>query len=178
MREIEVKAKITNKAVIIDRLKNLGCVLSEPVTQKDTIFVPKGTSLPVGNFVNVLRIREQDGQILLTLKYSVTEQLDKRERELGIDDPAIMALIISDLGFLEIARVEKSRQKCQYQDMEICIDSVVGLGDFIEVERLVEDHKGDGVMASLIEFVKTFGIAESDRVFDGYDVLIYKQSHT
>jgi len=174
MKEIEVKARISNKPQLLEKLAALGCELSAPITQRDQIFVPHGVTVPTPPGVNVLRIRQQDGATIFTLKQAISNQLDCLERELGIDDPAAMADIFKLLGFEESSRVNKTRQKGLYNGLEICVDSVEGLGDFIEVEKLSEDADSAAVQAELFAFLKTLGVQESDRVYDGYDVLMIK----
>jgi len=67
--EIEVKAKVKNFDGLISKLKELGCVLSEPIVQDDYIFNQKGVDLKNhNNDTPVLRIREQAGKIIFTVK--------------------------------------------------------------------------------------------------------------
>jgi len=174
MKEIEVKARIADKAALLQKLEELGCHLSEPVSQKDRVFVPNGAPLPVPNGTNVLRIREQGGKIIFTLKQPLTNQLDCIERELAIDDAEAMADIFGLLGFWESARVNKLRRKGKHQDLEICVDEVDELGSFIEVEKLAESADSAEVQDELFGFLKTLGVGEEDRVHDGYDILMYK----
>ncbi|HEY4495284.1 MAG: hypothetical protein A3B89_02475 [Candidatus Buchananbacteria bacterium RIFCSPHIGHO2_02_FULL_40_13] len=59
-KEIEVKAKVANFDIVIQKLLELGCILSEPLTQNDTIFVDDNYG-PFDEFQpnkNLLRIRE------------------------------------------------------------------------------------------------------------------------
>lgn len=176
MREVEVKAKVVNKDILQSKLTDLGIVLGDPIFQKDTIFVPEGQSaLPVSHGIRVLRIREQGGKFLFTLKYSVTDNLDKVERELEISDPTVLSQIILDLGFVHIATVEKMRRKAQIGELEICVDEVNGLGVFIEVEKLVDGEDVTGVQDELGRFLGTCGISDENRVYDGYDVLMFKK---
>ena len=176
MREIEVKARVSNKPELQKQLTALGCVFSEPVSQRDRIFVPIGSSVPVNPGVNVLRIREQNGKYIFTLKQTIKNQLDCLERELGIDNPEELAEIFKLLGFFESVGVNKQRQKTKYKGLEICLDSVEGLGDFIEVEKLSEAGDGDIVQAELFNFLQILGITKKDQVFEGYDVLAARKA--
>jgi adenylate cyclase, class 2 len=178
MREVEVKAILVNRDVTLRKLQELGCVLGEPVIQKDTVYIPKGAVMPVESYTNVLRIREQQGKYILTLKQPVTNQLDCIERELEILDAQAMADIIEYLGFFKVSYVEKYRQKCKYQHYEICLDEVKDLGSFIEVEKMVEDSEADGVQGELLTFLETLGVSKNNQVFDGYDVLMHKKLST
>ncbi len=78
------------------------------------------------------------------------------------------------MGFHEAVKVNKSRTKTRYQDMEICLDEVKGLGAFIEVEKITEGD-GDAVQIKLFDFLMTIGVDPRDRVVNGYDTLMYKK---
>lgn len=173
MQEIEVKARISDKESLIQELKNHGCHFSDPIHQIDTVYVPKGVSIPVPNGTNVLRIREQDGKYILTLKQPITNQLDCIEKETEVTNAPQMHEIIELLGFEKVSRVEKTRQKSNYRDYEICIDEVTDLGTFIEVETFGSD--GEEIQTKLFEFLKTLGVKKDDQVFDGYDILLKKK---
>ena len=75
--EVEVKAKIVDLEAVTQKLQALGCVLGEPVHQKDQVYIPKGLTVPVESGVNVLRIREQDGKFIFTLKIAVKNQCSR-----------------------------------------------------------------------------------------------------
>ncbi len=172
MREVEVKARIHDLSHLIGELARIGCELNAVVQQKDTVYVPKGMSIPVPENTNVLRLREQAGKVLLTLKIPKTNQLDCIEKELEISDASEMEAIILLLGFEKASFTEKFRRKGTVGDLEICVDSVTDLGDFIEVEKLVDESAGEGVQTELLAFLKSLGVVEADQVFEGYDILL------
>ena len=71
----------------------------------------------------------------------------------------------------------KTRCKGKYNDWEVCIDEVPGLGDFIEVEKLTEDGDSEAIQKSLFEFLQTLGVTEADREHFGYDVIMWKEQN-
>jgi predicted adenylyl cyclase CyaB len=170
MNEIEVKAKVHDQKNLMKQLENLGCVFSESIHQKDTIYIPTGETIPVPSGVNVLRIREQTGKFILTLKQPLTNQLDNIEKELEFSDPQVMNEIILLLGFEVSSSVEKTRRTSKYKDFEICVDEVVDLGTYIEVEKFGED--AEVIQKELFEFLETLGIQKEDQEFMGYDILL------
>ncbi len=178
MREIEVKAKVDNFDGLLAKLLSFGCKFSQPIIQKDVIFIPKGMDIPVDLGVNVMRIREQNGKYIFTLKQSVLNQLDCVEKEVEIDDPKTMIEIFGLLGFVQCSAVNKTRQTTKYQDYEICLDSVESLGNFIEVEKITNEEDSESSQKELFDFLLQLGVSPSDRVFDGYDVLIAKTNTT
>jgi adenylate cyclase class 2 len=139
-KEIEVKAKVKDFGSIKSQLEKMGCRWSDPIIQNDQIFMRKGL-----NFENiklgdeVLRIRQAKGKSLFTLKKTQTNHLDKIEREVEISDPVIFREALEYMDFHKEVEVHKTRIKTNYEDMEICLDEVKGLGSFVEVERMTGD---------------------------------------
>ncbi|HRN95904.1 MAG TPA: class IV adenylate cyclase [Candidatus Levybacteria bacterium] len=170
MQEIEVKARIKDPATLITKLETMGCQFSDPIHQIDTIYIPIGATIPVPQGVNVLRIREQDGKYILTLKQPITNQLDCIERETEVINAPQMHDMIRLLGFEKSSRVEKKRKKSKYKNYEICIDEVIDLGIFIEVETFGEDAQT--LQKELFTFLETLGVKKQDQEFMGYDILL------
>lgn len=178
MREIEVKAKITNLNQAEERLVSLGCGFSEPIQQLDTIFVASdyGKFDEFQTKKNIIRIRQTNNKYIFTLKQSQTRQLDTLEHETEIVNPEEMKGALQLLGYNEIVKVQKVRRTAKYKDWTICLDLVTDLGNFIEVEKLAQDADVNLVLAELNAFLMQLGIAESDKVTEGYDTLMYRLS--
>lgn len=180
MNEIEVKAYIKDKPTLLKKLTSLGIQLSPPVTQYDRIFLPVGSSQPTKPGESALRIREQNGMYLFTIKQTQSNDLDCIEKEVEVSDKQATMLLESFplIGFTEVPSVRKTRQKATYLEYEICIDTVDDLGEFIEVEKMTEELDGERVQEELFQFLETLGISRTDRVLHGYDVLQkMKQDH-
>lgn len=178
-KEIEVKARIGNIKDIITKLKKLGCKMSKPIIQDDTIFANySGPFTKHHPGENILRIRKANNKILFTVKQSQKNELDAIEHEIIVDDAKETQSIIEMLGYKEEVRVYKTRIKTNYNGWEICVDDVRGLGKFMEVEELT-DEKADGeaVQEKLFCFLETLGIKRTDRVMNGYDTLMYAKIH-
>ncbi len=181
MREIEIKARVADKSALQTLLSEKEIDLSQPVTQRDQVFgLPGVDGGDDTNSVPWLRIRTEtkNGKVsqIFTLKKSVTNQMDSIEHETEIHDPVELAAIIGHLGFTPYSDLTKIRQKAKVGQIELCIDSVEGLGDFIEAEKLTEESvEYDTVAAELWEILGSFGIEKSAHVTDGYDVLMRKQ---
>jgi adenylate cyclase class 2 len=176
MKEIEIKIQIDSIEKAIQALEGLGCHFSDAISQVDVIYIPKDQKiLPVPAGTSVLRIRTQQGKILFTLKQSdLHNHLSKTEKELEITDGQVMGEIIALLGFHEISRVEKKRRTCKFKDYEICLDSVRGLGDFMEIEKIT-DEDPIAVQTNMIQALAELGVDASRRMQVGYDVLMYQQ---
>ena len=181
MREIEIKARVDNKPALLELLREKGVELSSSVTQRDQVFgLPGVNGGDDTNNAPWLRIRtetrDRETRQIFTLKKSVTNQLDSIEHETEIHDPAELAAIIGHLGFTPYSDLTKTRQKAKVGEIEICVDSVDKLGDFIEAEKLtVESADYDAVTAELWQLLESYGVERTMRVTDGYDVLMRKQ---
>lgn len=179
MREIEIKASISDKQALVNVLRDKGVELSPPITQRDQVFGRPGVAGGSDNKAPWLRIRSEtkNGNTvqIFTLKKSVTNQLDSIEHETEVADDKELGQIIMHLGFESYSDLTKTRQKAQLGDVEICVDTVDGLGDFIEVEKLTgEDANYEEVVAELWKVLERFGVNRTDQVTDGYDVLMRK----
>ena len=71
--------------------------------------------------------------------------------------------------------VSKARQTGKLNDVEVCIDSVEGLGDFMELERLAGENADPAAITDdLWRIMAELGISRQDEVTDGYDILMKK----
>lgn len=172
MKEIEIKIKVNDLRPLKKKLMELGCVLSEPIIQKDIIFNKKDEDAQKRN---ILRIRNSGEVILFTLKRNVTDELDCIEKEIKIDSSQVMEEIVNLLGFSEDVRVNKIRVKTKYRDYEICLDEVEGLGTFIELEKFSEEE-AQKVRGQMCDFLESLGVDLSGLVLKGYDTLILEKN--
>lgn len=179
MREIEIKVRLQDKEGLLAALAGKGVALGEPVHQRDQVFGLPGEVGGDGNTVPWLRVRtETRGQgkrTLFTLKRSVTGQLDSIERETEVGDPDVMIAIVKELGFVPFSDLSKTRQTGKLNDVEVCIDSVEGLGDFMELEQLADENADPAAITDdLWRIMAELGISRQDEVTDGYDILMKK----
>ncbi|HSI20909.1 MAG TPA: class IV adenylate cyclase [Verrucomicrobiae bacterium] len=173
MQEIEVKARVQNAEGLKAALVLRGVHLTEPKTQHDTIYTEGDWEfVKFQNERNILRIREQGESSVLTLKRPGVNELHSIEHETVIANVKEMHEILLLMGYKPIVEVKKKRQKGHFQDMEICLDEVEGIGVFVEVERLLESDKDvEKVQEELFVFLEELGVAREDRETRGYDTL-------
>ena len=183
MREIEIKVRLQDKEGLLVALAAKGIVLSESVHQCDQVFGLPGEAGGDGNTVPWLRVRtetrgygeNETKRALFTLKRSVTGQLDSIEHETEVGDPDAMIAIVKELGFVPFSDVLKTRRTGKLNDMEVCIDSVEGLGDFMELEQLADEDADPAVITDdLWRIMTELGVSHQDEVTDGYDILMKK----
>jgi adenylate cyclase, class 2 len=181
MYEVEVKAKLRDRKALKDKLESLGCAFGEELHQIDTIFTPAhgGAFFPPVMGTPVLRIREQNGKNIFTLKVNQSSRQDCIEHELEISSGEEMIKIMDILGFEKDVIVEKKRIKTMYKDIEIVLDTVERLGDFVEAEKIVTESDPEArkkIQRELMDTLVELGIPREDEVVDGkYDIMIFEK---
>ena len=184
MREIEIKVRLQDKEGMLAVLEAKGVAFSKPVHQRDQVFGLPGEAGGDGNTAPWLRVRtETRGQgedetkrVLFTFKRSITGQLDSIEHETEVSDSDVIIAIVKELGFVLFSDMTKTRRIGKLNDIEVCIDSVKGLGDFMELERLAdEDADPVAITDDLWRIMAELGIDRQQEVTDGYDILMRRQ---
>ena len=180
MYEVEVKARLKDRNAVMKKLQDLGCKFGGELHQVDRIFAPVGTPYPdVPMGATVLRVRKQNDKYFFTLKIPQSSHQDCIEREMEITDGEMMVEIFELMKWDKLPTVDKKRIKTNFQDMEIVLDKVEILGEFIEVEKIVtdENHKDrKKVQEELLDFLETIGVPRTDQVIDGkYDIMLYEK---
>ncbi len=179
MKEIEVKAKITDIKSLTKKLIDIGFLFDPPRTQEDTIFLPLGIEYcGITKGTPVVRVRDSNGIISLTLKKRIisNNELIKLEKETVVSDKQQALEIVEHMGFHEVVRVNKKRTESKLGGMTVCIDEVEDLGSFIEVERLSYGDDHENIQSQLSDFLQTLGVGADDRITKGYDTLIYEKT--
>lgn len=184
MHEIEIKAAVRNPELTLAKLTELGCSFSEAVSQDDTVYV-KNPGATIEEFTAnsmFLRTRVQDdGKILFTLKHHEGRNANDPkgvplEYELEVSSRETMAAILGLLDFKEAVRVKKSRRTAHYENWELCLDEVEGLGTFLEVECFGTFEDAEAIQQEMIAFLHSLGIAAEDIPAQRYDIAILKKT--
>jgi len=92
------------------------------------------------------------------------------EYETAIESKDQLNKIFSVLDIKEVVTVDKIRKLYLYQDYEIAIDSIKGLGDFVEIEykgKIVNQKPAD-ITKEMISFLKKIGCGKITRNYVGY----------
>jgi adenylate cyclase class 2 len=84
-----------------------------------------------------------------------------------------MRKILLALNFRPIVTVDKTRRRWVFEDYEVALDKVVGLGDFVEVEykgSMVVDPKT--TTKEMVVFLKNNGCGKIELNNGGYPMLL------
>lgn len=163
MIEVEMKAKIKDKMVAFEKIKELGGVYSHTEKQHDIYFNAPDKDYKETD--EALRIREipdgDDFKRILTYKGPKidSESKTRKEVEVSIDNTENMNEILINLGFKPSAIVNKVRRIFQYEEYTITVDKLNQLGYFMEIEYVVnEDSDIEIIRDNILEIFKKLEI--------------------
>jgi adenylate cyclase class 2 len=165
--EIEAKAYAKNLGSMEDKIKGMGAKLAWQGEQKDTYY--NHPSRDFATTDEALRVREEEGTIILTYKGPKIDKLTKTREEIKVqvENMASIKEILMKLGFKEVGMVKKHRKKYILGKFKICLDDVDKLGEFAEVEALLYPEKSnDEVRTQRDDILKVFdelGLKEMER---------------
>jgi adenylate cyclase class 2 len=180
MYEVEVKAKLRDRNTVMKKLQDLGCKFSEEIHQVDDVFDPDPEIflVPMGAVIAV-RIREEGGKYVFTYKKDQLSNMDCIEHEVEILNKEEMEKIIKLLGFKYYVQVDKKRIKTKYKDIEVVLDNVKDLGEFIEAEKMTTEEDTEvrkKIPEELLVFLETIGVSRADHVVGGrYDTMLFEK---
>jgi len=170
MVEVEIRFKAENLSE--DLLRSIGAKLISESKEVDKYF--KFSKDKERSFI--LRIREKNNEFLLTLKGSSKLKTDCAwpEWETKINNHKELENFLINNNFEELVMINKLRKKFKYQNFEINLDNIEGLGKFVEVELIGEDS--EKLRRDIITFVKNkLGIKEDNIIEKGYVKLMLKE---
>ncbi|MDP3763481.1 MAG: class IV adenylate cyclase, partial [bacterium] len=170
-----------NLEEIEKKLKEKGCVLSEPINQHDVIYSLKGSrnefeSASEGDVI--IRIRHMNDRAQLNLKRQRSSEGDNLEYETEVSNPEETHKMLGTLGWYPIVEVKKIRREGKFGEYGVCLDQVEKLGTFVELEKLTNDDADpEQVRNELFKEFESLGLSKSDEETRGYDTQIYKLPH-
>lgn len=141
MLEIEIKAVLAAPGPMKELLRRAGAV-ARPVLQERDLYY-QHPSRDFGQTNEALRLRMTNDQCRVTYKgprMAGTAKI-RFEAETVIGDYETMKSILERLGFRPVGIVEKKRAVFYLEGATVCLDDVVGLGTFIELEKMGEDKE-------------------------------------
>jgi adenylate cyclase class 2 len=177
MREIEIKMRLKDLENLEKKLKEIGCILSDPISQHDVIYSLKSITEEFEKSKEgdiIIRIRHLKDTAQLNLKQQKSGEMDNLEYETEVKDPEEMQKILLTLGWSPVIEVKKLRRKGKLGSYEICLDRVEGLGTFVELEKLTSDDADhEEVKEELFKKLESFGLSRKDEETMGYDTQLY-----
>lgn len=168
--EVELKFPIDDPIAVRRRLDGLGARAVSQRSELDTYLSHPGRSFARTD--EALRVRQVDSRVWLTYKGpkldAATKTREEIELELAADDTATDLLRLLDrLGFGRVREVRKDREVFAVPwkggVVHACLDQVVGLGAFVELELLCEPAQLEQSRQSLWELAQQLKLTRSER---------------
>lgn len=177
-KEIEIQMRVENVSALMDFLQAKAEFKAEK-KEVDEYYTPAHRDfLAIRPVKEWLRLRDRDGKFTINYKdwhYEANGQSNYcDEYETVVENIETMRSILAALNCKVIVRVEKVRKTWIYGDYEIDIDSVVGLGDFVEIEYAGTDFEVDpkAVTDQMVEFLRDRNCGKIERNYQGYPFLL------
>ena len=181
MYEVELKFRVEDPAALDRKLIALAARFRDPVTQVDRYFAH-----PSRDFVRTdeaLRLRQTGDDVAITWKGPRIDTATKTRRELELDlaplspaagrPPGGAATIerwtelLEALGFRRVREVVKRRRPArvpwQGAEVDLALDSVVGLGEFVELELLAREGEVPMAQACILALAEELGCGTPER---------------
>ena len=178
MYEVELKFRVADSVAIERRLAALGAALSPAVEQVDRYF-----SHPARDFAatdEALRLRRVGDHVAITWKGPRLDATTKTRREIELalapvaagprDGAAAIARwtdLLEALGFRPVREVVKRRRTAVVRrdgrEIELALDDVVGLGDFLEIEAQAGEGEVDAARGHVESLARDLGCSSPER---------------
>jgi len=162
MIETETKIPVDDLTSVRKKLGKLEAVCQGRVHLADTYFSSPGTR-QADISVRVRDSTDQPNCAELTLKElpgGDPHVTSRREINVGLSDAAAMREILSALGFRVSAHIDKVREMFLLADLPVYLDSVEGLGQFVEIGAPVRPEGVSNMRERIREAVQALGLGE------------------
>ena len=169
--EVENKFAAVQLARVVEQLEDLGAEFRDVIEQVDLYFAH-----PVRNFAETdeaLRIRRIGETNLVTYKGPKIDKATKTRREIelplapGAERVESYGELLVALGFRQVAEVSKRRRGGRVQwkqwPVELALDAVAELGQYVELEIVVEEDQLPAAQSALLELAAHLSLPQPER---------------
>ncbi len=183
MIEVEIKLPIPEADNLKAKLLNLGFRESGYLQEHDTYFDnPEGSIRANGQALRVRVTKDPEtgkasAQINFKGKKLDRQTAARQELETGVEDGAVCREILRAIGYVPVApEVRKERRMLCMDQVTACLDRVDGLGDFLELEILVErEEERDAAVGRIEDILGHLGYLLSDTTRTSYLSMLQKK---
>jgi adenylate cyclase, class 2 len=171
MVEVEIKYPAPATGNFEQQIGKLGAEFAGERHERDQYF--NAPDRDFGQTDEALRIRQVGDSIKFTYKGPKREQLTKTRTEIEVSvaeegqGAEYLAEILTCLKYRPAGVVEKRRRiyrlPLQGFTAEISLDSVSGLGSYVELEIVVPEEKVDAARTALLKLAGKLGLNQAER---------------
>ena len=181
--EVEVKLKIEDPEQLIEKLEGLGFIKGEQLLESDTYFTSENPDfVKLGEALRVRQIRNVDTDEISAVITYKGKKLDDRsmareELELEIPDAEVGKTLLQRIGFYSVPVLAKKRWYFRRNEMTACVDQVTGLGDYLELEIIVEtEAEREGALQRIENVLVSLGHSMKDTTRHSYLSMLTNQT--
>lgn len=189
MIEVEVKLKIDSAESIEKKLIELGFKKGQTLQEIDYYY--NGVDRDFRASGEALRLRlvesldgsavvaDRPGEPLIQMTYKGPKldnvSMSRVEHQVNIDNFETMLSILSSLGYKPVELVIKLRRELFSEEICACVDTVDGLGDYLELEIMAdEESQRENALDKISVVLKQLGYSISDTTTTSYLSMLEK----
>jgi adenylate cyclase class 2 len=176
MLEFELKVRISSLDPVRSQLAGHNAQFLGRVHEHDVYYNAPHRDFGVTD--EAVRVRYSSGHAVVTYKGAKIASSGLKAREelnTAVESGEVFEKILDRLGFTRTAEVNKWREMYQLDTAAISLDSVEGLGTFVEIEVLAE--RNDSVAAAQVKRIsKEIGIQGEPILASYLELLLSKRS--
>ena len=183
MIEVEIKTVVRNREEIIEKLLQLGFQKEMQMKESDFYFDNESGDIRFSD--KALRIRccenltTKKTESFMTYKGPKLDNVSmtRNEYEIEISNIETGMEILENLGYTSVYPVVKMRQYFKKGESRACLDQVENLGDFLELEIVVEDDRDrDKALDKIMLILQELGYEKKDVIRRSYLSMLQEEA--
>ncbi|MCR4753093.1 MAG: CYTH domain-containing protein [Candidatus Saccharibacteria bacterium] len=179
MKKAIVKAKIANRVVLDEKMRELGLEFDPIIWQHDRVYLPRGyrpnMNLPRMIMRTEMKTVDEPAKYYLILKRHISDSGVDIVNQTRVSDYVEAVNMIHQLGFGSAIEVSRRRQAMEIGESAVMyLDEIEKIpGFYLKIETKIEDNeKVSEVMEDLKRTLRLFGQDEKSVVQDTYSDLV------
>ncbi len=185
MLEVEIKASLgaLKKEQLQEAAIGMGFVQAGTLQEIDVYFNGNDRNfMKTDEALRLRSVRDLDAgtcETFITYKGPKLDQASstRMEFETAVGDLSVMKNLLAALGYKEVFTVDKTRQEWKHTpaNVTLCLDSVAGLGDYLELETLTEsEDQREAAVETLLQFLSDLGVPKENLTRKSYLELLIR----
>ena len=172
MYEVELKLRADHDA-LREELAAAGADHVDSRSQTDTYYdAPHREFSETDEALRIRHETPENGDAVTKVTYKgplvEAESKTREEHETAVDSESALEGVLSGLGFEPAATVEKDREFYALDGYTISLDSVAGLGEFVEIEQEATESEIEAVREGAVDLLSDLGLDPSDQIRTSY----------
>lgn len=190
MLEVEIKAALSGHSIAqLEKMaEGLGFLKGDTLQEIDVYF--NGNDRNFMKTDEALRLRSCHDlsagtcQTFITYKGPKVDQesSSRLEYEASVGDLLIMKDLLTALGYKEVFTIDKTRQEWKLpstesrEEVTLCLDTVAGLGDYLELETLTDsEDQRQAAVEGLLHLLDRLGVSKDQLTRKSYLELLIQR---